>query len=69
MRLVISRKGFDSTAGGCASPILPDGTMVSLPIPDEESGVRYGDISVHGHEVGALVALRALDSRYPGVSL
>ena len=56
MRLVISRKGFDSTAGGCASPILPDGTMVSLPIPDEESGVRYGDIAVHGHDVGALVA-------------
>ncbi|HUQ02899.1 MAG TPA: hypothetical protein VM261_10410 [Kofleriaceae bacterium] len=56
MRLVLSRKGFDSTAGGCASPILPDGTMVSLPIPDEQSGIRYGDVGAHGHDVGALVA-------------
>lgn len=56
MRLVISRKGFDSTAGGCASPILPDGTMVSLPIPDEQSSVRYRDVQPHGHDLGALVA-------------
>lgn len=56
MRLVFSRKGFDSTAGGCASPILPDGTMVSLPIPDARSPIRYGDICVHGHDVGGLVA-------------
>ncbi len=35
VNIIISRKGFDSTAGGCASPILPDGkNMVSIPIPD-----------------------------------
>ncbi len=54
--IVLSRKGFDSTAGGCASPILPDGTMVSLPIPDGRSPIRYRDITVHGHDVGRLVA-------------
>lgn len=34
MKLILSRKGFDSANGGCPSPILPDGTMLSLPIPD-----------------------------------
>lgn len=32
-RIVLSRKGFDSSAGGCASPIL-NGEMISLPIPE-----------------------------------
>ncbi len=32
-RLILSHKGFDSRSGGCPSPIFPDGTMFSLPIP------------------------------------
>ena len=32
MKLILSRKGFDSTAGGVASPIFPGGEMYSLPI-------------------------------------
>lgn len=32
MRVIFSRKGFDSVAGGCASPII-DGRPVPLPIP------------------------------------
>lgn len=42
-RLVLSRKGFDSDFGGRPSPILPDGQMVSLPIPDSGSDLGYGD--------------------------
>lgn len=34
MKIILSRKGFDSGSGGCASPVLPDGTMLSLPIPE-----------------------------------
>jgi len=34
MKVILSRKGFDSSYGGCASPILPDGTLLSLPIPE-----------------------------------
>lgn len=34
MRVVLSRKGFDSTAGGGPSPVLEDDTMLSLPIPE-----------------------------------
>ncbi|MBI5488809.1 MAG: hypothetical protein HY905_15850 [Deltaproteobacteria bacterium] len=56
MRLILSRKGFDSAAGGVASPILPDGTMLSLPIPEEASPIRYRDIRLHGHDVGQVVA-------------
>lgn len=32
MKLILSRKGFDSAAGGVASPIFPDGVLISLPI-------------------------------------
>ena len=33
MKIILSRKGFDSSYGGYPSPILPDGTMLSMPIP------------------------------------
>lgn len=44
MKVILSRKGFDSGSGGCASPILPDGHIISLPIPDRRGGCRYADI-------------------------
>lgn len=56
MRIVLSRKGFDSSAGGCPSPILPGGSLLALPIPDAGSPVRYRDISCDGLDLGALVA-------------
>jgi len=56
MKLILSRKGFDSAAGGCPSPIFPDGRMLSLPIPDKQSGVRYDELRWAGGAcVGALV--------------
>ena len=33
MKIIFSRKGFDAENGGAASPVMPDGTMLSLPIP------------------------------------
>ena len=33
MKVILSRKGFDSANGGIASPILEDGAIVSFPIP------------------------------------
>ncbi len=56
MKLILSRKGFDSAAGGCPSPILEDGSMLSLPIPDRTSPIRYRDITLRGHELGAVAA-------------
>ncbi len=43
MKIILSRKGFDSAYGGYASPILDDGSMVSLPIP-YPCVARYGDL-------------------------
>lgn len=55
MRLILSRKGFDSSSGGCPSPILPDGRLVTLPIPSVGGLVRYGELRCDGVDVGALV--------------
>ena len=55
MRLILSRKGFDSSSGGCPSPILPDGTMLSLPIPDRSSRIAYREIEQQGVNIGQLV--------------
>ncbi|MDI5986569.1 hypothetical protein QLQ85_17380 [Halomonas sp. M4R5S39] len=55
MKLILSRKGFDSSAGGVPSPIFPDGRMVALPIPDGNSIIRYRDIAYDGASLGDLV--------------
>jgi hypothetical protein len=44
MKIILSRKGFDSSAGGHASPILPTGEMFSLPIPSSLDSIRYEDL-------------------------
>ncbi len=44
VRIIFSRKGFDSRYGGGSSPVLSDGTMISLPIPEAGSGIRYSEI-------------------------
>ncbi len=44
MRIILSRKGFDSKNGGCPSPILPDGTLLSLPIPLENNNVKFSEL-------------------------
>jgi hypothetical protein len=44
MRIILSRKGFDSGYGGCPSPILPDGTLLSLPIPSRNDKTKFSDL-------------------------
>lgn len=47
MKIILSRKGFDSCYGGAPSPIFQDKSIVSLPIPEtsySKSGFRYKDI-------------------------
>lgn len=54
MRIIFSRKGFDSTAGGGPSPIV-DGRPVTLPIPDTKglSRTSYGDLRLGEHAARA----------------
>ena len=58
MKFILSRKGFDSQYGGHPSPVLPDGTMLSLPIPEVDSqmlacdsGCRYCQLNLSGFPV------------------
>ncbi|QYJ07786.1 Nmad3 family putative nucleotide modification protein [Qipengyuania flava] len=49
MRIIFSRKGFDSAAGGGPSPIV-DGRPLSLPIPaGAASRTTYGDLGLGDH--------------------
>jgi len=55
MKLVLSRKGFDSQYGGIPSPILPDGRMISFPIPSASGCIRFQDLSFGELSVAGLV--------------
>jgi hypothetical protein len=55
MKLILSRKGFDSAHGGCPSPIV-DGRLCPLPIPDAGAPTSYEDISsLRGTTIAQLV--------------
>ena len=56
MKLILSRKGFDSQSGGCPSPIFPDGMLYSLPIPHCQSEITYGDLWHGDTNIGEVVA-------------
>ena len=45
MKLILSRKGLDSSAGGYPSLIFPDGTLFSIPIPDKKTSIAYSDLN------------------------
>jgi len=44
MKIILSRKGFDNQYGKQASPILPDGTLLSLPIPLAEEATQFKEL-------------------------
>ena len=55
VKIILSRKGFDASAGGVASPLFSDGTLLSLPIPDVRGTVTYGELKWGSHQLGDLV--------------
>lgn len=74
MKVILSRKGFDSTAGGWPSPILPDGRMLSLPIPEPSTdrGIPYEQLQLDGTALDATMAqlgLRAEPCAHPDPDL
>ncbi|MDO8740688.1 MAG: hypothetical protein Q7J54_03935 [Candidatus Woesearchaeota archaeon] len=46
MKIILSRKGFDSAYGGYPSPILPDGGLISLPIPLRDV-IKYSNLKLN----------------------
>ena len=44
MKIILSRKGFDSQYGKIKSPILENGTLLSLPIPQENDTKTFDDL-------------------------
>lgn len=53
MKIVLSRKGFDSSSGGGPSPII-DGRPVTLPIPTSmRSATRWSDLGLAEHVAAA----------------
>ena len=65
--LVISRKGFDSTAGGRASPIFETGEIFSVPIPQKKlSPFRYKDLRCNdlaGQEILNLIGAKSISDK------
>ena len=54
MKIVFSRKGFDSQYGRVPSPLFPDGTALSLPIPGD-GPTRFRDLRWRGRSLQSLV--------------
>ena len=54
LKLILSRKGVDSSAGGFASPVFPDGSLLSVAIPDKRAPLTYGNIK-SSIDIGKLV--------------
>ena len=48
VKIILSRKGFDSSNGSIPSPILPDGTLLSLPIPAKFDSISFDDLNYNG---------------------
>ena len=68
MKLILSRKGFDSKNGGMPSPII-DGAMFSLPIPSPYDRVKYEDLSFrreNGEEKNYMQIVLELNPRFNG---
>ena len=59
MKIILSRKGLDSSAGGKPSPILENGQIFSIPIPttDTNSPHRYGDVVINDINASDMLSL------------
>lgn len=55
MKIIFSRKGFDSGYGKIPSPILEDGMLLSLPIPSLEDSDTMESLDAQGFDLGSLL--------------
>ena len=49
MKVILSRKGFDGSNGGMPSLIMPNGDMVSMPIPSPGDADAYDELFYGDH--------------------
>jgi len=57
MKIILSRKGLDSSSGGFPSPILPDNRLCWIPIPDESpKNVTYSKLKNGNLNIGDIAA-------------
>lgn len=67
MKVILSRKGFDSSNGGHPSPIMPDGSLLSIPVPNKGDDpskfdeLTYSDLCFNGESYASI-----LNKLYPG---
>ena len=65
--LILSRKGFDATAGGRASPIFENGDIFSVPIPQKRpSPSRYKDLKFNdfsGNDILNLIGAKSISEK------
>ena len=61
MKIILSRKGFDSANGGIVSPIMEDGTLLSFPIPSNDKDT-FDDLMYCNHSYTKILA----DLKYKG---
>lgn len=54
MKVILSRKGFDSVNGGIPSAIMPNGDVVSFPIPSDDPAM-YSDLRYDSHSYQSLL--------------
>lgn len=54
MKIIFSRKGYDSASGGVPSPIFDDETLCSFPIPSEQKP-KLKDVRFQKTSLGSLV--------------
>lgn len=60
MKIILSRKGFDSGFGGYASLILPDGTIQSLPIPSSSDVLTYAEVKSRYHQSSLIELMKSI---------
>ena len=72
MKIILSRKGFDSANGGIVSPIFEDGTMVSFPIPSDDEdtydSLYYNEIQ-YSQILFRETVKKLKDSGYPDLTV
>jgi hypothetical protein len=54
IKIILSRKGFDSASGGCPSVIIGD-KLISLPIPDEHTNLEYNNVQICGYNLDEIL--------------